>query len=128
MGLKDTTGLGKRAWFFGYKLHLAVDADTELPISVFVTTAKESDTRSLLPLLDRAAQTLAIHPAYVLAGMLTGPVWWFYLFWVPDFLNKKYGLDLIHLGLPLATIERVGQLDQVRWCRQGLRLDLLPTV
>jgi ACS family hexuronate transporter-like MFS transporter len=42
--------------------------------------------------------------AYVLAGMLTGPVWWFYLFWVPDFLNKKYGLDLMHLGLPLAMI------------------------
>jgi MFS transporter, ACS family, hexuronate transporter len=42
--------------------------------------------------------------AYVLSGMLTGPVWWFYLFWVPDFLNKQYGLDLIHLGLPLAII------------------------
>lgn len=42
--------------------------------------------------------------AYVLAGMLTGPVWWFYLFWVPDFLNKRYRLDLIHLGLPLAVI------------------------
>lgn len=42
--------------------------------------------------------------AYVVASMLTGPVWWFYLYWVPDFLNKKYGLDLIHLGLPLAVI------------------------
>lgn len=31
--------------------------------------------------------------AYVVAGMLTGPVWWFYLFWVPGFLNDKYGLN-----------------------------------
>jgi len=51
--------------------------------------------------------------AYVLAGMLTGPVWWFYLFWVPDFLNKKYGLDLIHLGLPLAVIYLMTDIGSV---------------
>src|SRR4051812_35662608 len=42
--------------------------------------------------------------AYVLAGMLTGPVWWFYLFWVPGFLNSRFGVDLQHIGLPLVTI------------------------
>ena len=25
---------------------------------------------------------------------LTDPVWWLYLFWIPDFLNRNYGLDL----------------------------------
>jgi ACS family hexuronate transporter-like MFS transporter len=42
--------------------------------------------------------------AFVLATFLTGPVWGFYLFWVPSFLNKRYGLDLIHLGPPLVLI------------------------
>jgi len=36
--------------------------------------------------------------------MLTGPVWWFYLFWVPDFLSKKHGLNLLQIGLPVAVI------------------------
>ncbi len=51
--------------------------------------------------------------AYVLAGMLTGPVWWFYLFWVPDFLNKKYNLDLMHLGLPLAVIYLMSDVGSI---------------
>lgn len=51
--------------------------------------------------------------AYALAGMLTGPVWWFYLFWVPDFLHKKFGLDLIHLGLPLAVIYLMTDIGSV---------------
>src|SRR5205823_2960024 len=51
--------------------------------------------------------------AYVFAGMLTGPVWWFYLFWMPDFLNKKYGLDLMHLGLPLATIYLMSDVGSI---------------
>jgi MFS transporter, ACS family, hexuronate transporter len=51
--------------------------------------------------------------AYVLAGMLSGPVWWFYLFWVPDFLNKKYGVDLLHLGLPVAVIYLMADFGSV---------------
>lgn len=27
---------------------------------------------------------------------LTDPVWWFYLFYLPKFLNESYGLDLQH--------------------------------
>ncbi len=30
--------------------------------------------------------------AFALAKGLTDPVWWFYLFWVPGFLSKQYGL------------------------------------
>jgi ACS family hexuronate transporter-like MFS transporter len=51
--------------------------------------------------------------AYVLAGMLTGPVWWFYLFWVPDFLNKKYGLQILQLGLPLAAIYLMADVGSI---------------
>jgi ACS family hexuronate transporter-like MFS transporter len=42
--------------------------------------------------------------AFVLGKFLTDPVWWFYLFWLPGFLNAKYGVDLIHLGPPLACV------------------------
>jgi ACS family hexuronate transporter-like MFS transporter len=42
--------------------------------------------------------------AFILGKFMTDPVWWFYLFWLPGFLNAKYGVDLIHLGPPLVVI------------------------
>jgi MFS transporter, ACS family, hexuronate transporter len=35
---------------------------------------------------------------------ITDPVWWLYLFWIPDFLNRNYGLDLSTIGPPLVVI------------------------
>ncbi len=42
--------------------------------------------------------------AFVVGKFITDPIWWFYLFWLPKFLNEHYGLDLAHLGLPLIVI------------------------
>ncbi len=42
--------------------------------------------------------------AFVLGKFLTDPIWWFYLYWLPKFLNKSYGLTLTDLGLPLIVI------------------------
>ena len=41
-------------WWFGYKLHLVVDAVYELPVSFVVTPANESDTKQMKPLLEKA--------------------------------------------------------------------------
>ena len=42
--------------------------------------------------------------AFVLGKFLTDPVWWFYLYWFPKFLNEKHGLTLNKLGPPLVLI------------------------
>lgn len=42
--------------------------------------------------------------AFVVAKFMTDPIWWLYLFWVPDFLNKRHGLDLKNFGPPLVVI------------------------
>ena len=42
--------------------------------------------------------------AFLIGKFLTDPVWWFYLYWMPGFLNEKYKLDLSHLGPPLVVI------------------------
>ena len=34
--------------------------------------------------------------AFALGKFLTDPVWWLYLFWIPDFLFRNYGIDLQH--------------------------------
>jgi MFS transporter, ACS family, aldohexuronate transporter len=51
-------------------------------------------------------QLLRTRPAwaFLLGKSLTDPVWWFYLYWLPGFLNQKYGLDLSHLGPPLIAV------------------------
>jgi ACS family hexuronate transporter-like MFS transporter len=42
--------------------------------------------------------------AFVVGTAFTSPIWWFYLYWLPGFFNKRYGLDLVHLGLPLVMV------------------------
>jgi ACS family hexuronate transporter-like MFS transporter len=42
--------------------------------------------------------------AIALAKLITDPIWWLYLFWIPDFLHRNHGLDLKRLGPPLMTI------------------------
>jgi MFS transporter, ACS family, hexuronate transporter len=42
--------------------------------------------------------------AFMAGKFLTDPIWWFYLFWLPKFLYKTYGLSLTDLGLPLIVI------------------------
>jgi MFS transporter, ACS family, aldohexuronate transporter len=42
--------------------------------------------------------------AFLIGKFLTDPIWWFYLYWLPKFLNDRYHLDLAHLGLPLVVI------------------------
>jgi len=44
-----------KSWF-GYKLHLIVDADYELPVAWKVTKASESDSPQLLPMTDQLDQ------------------------------------------------------------------------
>jgi MFS transporter, ACS family, aldohexuronate transporter len=42
--------------------------------------------------------------AVMAAKFLTDPIWWFFLFWLPKFLNGEYGLTLTALGPPLVAI------------------------
>jgi ACS family hexuronate transporter-like MFS transporter len=42
--------------------------------------------------------------AFALGKFMTDPVWWFFLFWLPKFLNEKHGITLAKVGLPIVTI------------------------
>ena len=44
--------------------------------------------------------------AYAIGNMLTAPVFWFYLYWLPPYLNKQYnlGISVVQMGLPLIVI------------------------
>lgn len=61
--------------------------------------------RALLPL----RQTWA----FSVAKFLTDPVWWFYLYWLPKFLEHKYGVDLVHIGPPLVAVYLISDLGSI---------------
>lgn len=63
----------------------------------------------------RMAQLLGKRQAWVLlaAKFLTDGAWWFYLFWLPGFLNSSYGLDLGQLGPPLVAIYVAADLGSI---------------
>lgn len=42
--------------------------------------------------------------AFLIGKFLTDPVWWFYLFWLPDFLLVRYKVNLEHVAAPLVTV------------------------
>ncbi|WP_413061810.1 MFS transporter [Sphingomonas carotinifaciens] len=42
--------------------------------------------------------------AYMAGRFLIDPVWWTFLFWLPDFFNTRYGYDLKSFGPPLVAI------------------------
>lgn len=42
--------------------------------------------------------------AFSIAKALTDPIWWFYLFYLPKFLNENYGLDLNGARVPIIVV------------------------
>lgn len=51
--------------------------------------------------------------AYSLGKFLIDPIWWMFLFWLPDFLGKRYGLDLKTFGPPLIAIYLLSDVGSV---------------
>lgn len=51
--------------------------------------------------------------AYAIGKFLTDPIWWMFLFWLPDFFAKQYGLDLMSFGPPLVAIYVISDLGSI---------------
>jgi MFS transporter, ACS family, hexuronate transporter len=51
--------------------------------------------------------------AFVLGKFLTDPIWWFYLFWLPDFLQGEYGLKGTEIAFPVAVVYMLSTFGSV---------------
>lgn len=51
--------------------------------------------------------------AFAIGKFMTDPIWWLYLFWVPDFLHKYHGIDLKSIGLPLVVIYLIADVGSI---------------
>jgi MFS transporter, ACS family, aldohexuronate transporter len=51
--------------------------------------------------------------SFAAAKFLTDPIWWMYLFWLPDFFSRTYGLSLLQLGPPIIVIYLMADVGSV---------------
>lgn len=51
--------------------------------------------------------------AFALGKFLTDPIWWFYLFWLPDFLKKEYGLSDTGVAMPVALAYTIATFGSI---------------
>jgi len=50
----------------------------------------------------------------VAAGkLLADPIWWFYLYWLPKFLDARYGIKLAQVALPLIVVYVVADVGSI---------------
>jgi MFS transporter, ACS family, hexuronate transporter len=50
---------------------------------------------------------------FTIAKLLTDPIWYFYLFWLPSYFSSKFNLNLSHLGLPLVVVYNVSAIGSI---------------
>src|SRR5215204_3794616 len=51
--------------------------------------------------------------AFAVGKFMTDPIWWVYLFWLPDFLHKRHGLSLKDFGLPLVVVYLLADIGSI---------------
>ncbi len=51
--------------------------------------------------------------AFAIGKFMTDPIWWLYLFWIPDFFSRNYGLDLRRIGPPVLLIYVIASVGSI---------------
>jgi ACS family hexuronate transporter-like MFS transporter len=87
-------------WWQSYRAPASHPHVTRAELAHIQSDAEPADVPVPWRALVMHRQTLA----FAAGKFMTDPVWWVYLFWIPDFLNRNHGLDLSTLGPPLVTI------------------------
>jgi ACS family hexuronate transporter-like MFS transporter len=93
------TGLFSAVWIVWWSIRYRTPHATGLtPIAVSVAETSATSVRWWKLLRYKQAW------GFMLGKFLTDPVWWFFLFWLPQYFNSRFKLDLSHLGLPLVVV------------------------
>lgn len=97
------------AWWAIYKSPEINPKVSPLELEFIRSDPPEDDTPIKWRELLRHRQTWA----FAVGKFLTDPIWWFFLFWLPDFFGKNYGLDLKTFGPPLIAIYLLADVGSI---------------
>ena len=51
--------------------------------------------------------------AFIVGKLLADPVWWFYLYWLPKFLDAKYGVKLAQVAAPIIVVYLIADAGSI---------------
>ena len=51
--------------------------------------------------------------AFIVGKLMADPVWWFYLYWLPKFLDSRYGVKLGQLAAPIIVVYLIADVGSV---------------
>jgi Sugar phosphate permease len=51
--------------------------------------------------------------SFALGKFLTDGIWWYYLFWLPDFLHEQYHLTTLQFALPVALVYTIATVGSI---------------
>jgi ACS family hexuronate transporter-like MFS transporter len=51
--------------------------------------------------------------AFAIGKFMTDPIWWFYLYWLPKFLDARYGINLAKVTAPIIVIYLIADVGSV---------------
>lgn len=51
--------------------------------------------------------------AFMVGKFMADPVWWFYLYWLPKFLDAKYGVKLAQVAAPIIVVYLIADVGSV---------------
>jgi ACS family hexuronate transporter-like MFS transporter len=78
-------------------------------IAIIGTDPPEREAKSSWRRLLRVPETWA----YAAARFLIDPIWWMFLFWLPDFFARRYSLDLKNFGPPLVAVYAISDVGSI---------------
>ncbi len=90
-------------WLYYYEIPSRHKKVTEAELA-HIHSDNEPDTSNEKPLtwgkLFKERQTYV----FIIGKLLTDPIWWFFLFWLPSYFSTSFSLDLKKPGWPLVII------------------------
>ncbi len=97
-------------WLAIYKNPEAHPKVTTAELALIRADRTEGDMQNIpwLSLL-RQRQTWAV----VVGKLMADPVWWFYLYWFPKFLDSRYGVKLSQVMWPLIAVYLVADIGSI---------------
>jgi ACS family hexuronate transporter-like MFS transporter len=51
--------------------------------------------------------------AFIVGKLMADPIWWFYLYWLPKFLDSKYDVKLAQVAMPIIVIYLIADVGSV---------------
>jgi len=103
-------------WFLYYEVPRKQKRLSEQELNYIESDRDEqpvADTENELKLSWGRLLTFRQTWAFAIGKFLTDPIWWFYLFWLPDFLRKEYALTSRELMWPTAIVYIISSFGSI---------------